>query len=215
MRPFQKMNRVINEDCESRNNHRYAVVVKDLDTTRARTKLLSCLVSTLSSAVAQNLVAQFDEALAERELLWRNVLSGTEDAMRDQPTPPHGTPVASPLTMVTVTTSQPLARKRIKIQASSPPVLTRAFRTDYSRCIREAHTRLVELCAIEVDHTWLWRLNQHNGPALETEEYVDSVRLRLGCSGPSEPVHVCCVVFFTRFQSGREIINVHVEAALT
>ena len=81
------MNRVINEDCESRNNHRYAVVVKDLDTTRARTKLLSCLVSTLSSAVAQNLVAHFDEALAERELLWRNVISWTEDAMRDLPTP--------------------------------------------------------------------------------------------------------------------------------
>ena len=37
---------------------------------------LSRLVSTLLAAVAQNLVAQ-----------WPNVLSGTEDAMRDQSTP--------------------------------------------------------------------------------------------------------------------------------
>ena len=36
------------------------------------------LVSTLPSAAVQML---------ERELLWRNVLSGTDDAMRDQPTP--------------------------------------------------------------------------------------------------------------------------------
>ena len=48
---------------------------------------LSRLVFTISRAVAQNLVAQLDEALAARELLWRNVLSGTEDAMRDLPTP--------------------------------------------------------------------------------------------------------------------------------
>ena len=35
---------------------------------------------------ALSLVAQLDEALAERELLWRNVLCGTEGVMRDQAT---------------------------------------------------------------------------------------------------------------------------------
>ena len=45
------------------------------------------LVLTLSSEAAQLLLLQLDEALAERELLWRNVLSGTEDAMQDLPTP--------------------------------------------------------------------------------------------------------------------------------
>ena len=44
---------------------------------------LSRLVSTLPSAAAQILVAQLDEVLAERELLWRNVLFGTEAAMQD------------------------------------------------------------------------------------------------------------------------------------
>ena len=48
-------------------------------------KLSQRLVSTLPSAAAQILVTQLDEALAERELLWRNVLSGAEDAMQDQP----------------------------------------------------------------------------------------------------------------------------------
>ena len=41
----------------------------------------------LPTNAAQLLVAQLDEALTERELLWRNVLSGTEYAMQDQPTP--------------------------------------------------------------------------------------------------------------------------------
>ena len=48
---------------------------------------LARLVSTLPTIAAQVLVALLDEALAERELLWRNVLSGTEDAMQDLPSP--------------------------------------------------------------------------------------------------------------------------------
>ena len=48
---------------------------------------LSRLVSTLSTAAAQELLAQLGEALSERELLWRNVFAGTEDAMQDLPPP--------------------------------------------------------------------------------------------------------------------------------
>ena len=46
---------------------------------------LARLVSTLPTNAAQLLLGQLDEALAERELLWHNVLSGTEDAMQDLP----------------------------------------------------------------------------------------------------------------------------------
>ena len=81
---------------------------------------LSRLVSTLPAAVAQKLVAQLDEALAGRELLWRNVLSG-HHARQDS---------------------------------------------------WGAQTRLVELGAAEVAHTWLWRINRHHG------------RLRLGANLP-------------------------------
>ena len=35
----------------------------------------------------------------------------------------------------------------------------------------------------------MWRLNPHH--VMEPEECVDSVRLRLGCAGPCEPVPVC------------------------
>ena len=42
-----------------------------------RDEALSRLVSTLPAAVAQNLVTQLDEALAERELLWRSALKST------------------------------------------------------------------------------------------------------------------------------------------
>ena len=51
-----------------------------------------------------------------------------------------------------------------------------------------ARARLQELGDAEVDHTWMWRLSPHHGAVMETEEYVDSVRLRLGCAGPCEPV---------------------------
>ena len=49
----------------------------------------------------------------------------------------------------------------------------------------EARARLVELSVAEVDH---WRLNPHHGGVMEPKEYVDWVRLRLGCAGPGEPV---------------------------
>ena len=77
---------------------------------------LTRLVSTLPTNPARLLVAQLDEAWAERELLWRNVLSGTTTPRRTSPPPPCGTTAASPPTMVTVTMS-PLARKRMKIQS--------------------------------------------------------------------------------------------------
>ena len=48
---------------------------------------LTRLVSTLPPNAAQLLFGQLDEALIERELSWRNVLSGVEEAMQDQPTP--------------------------------------------------------------------------------------------------------------------------------
>ena len=76
---------------------------------------LSRLVSTLPAAVAQNLVAQLNEALAERELLWRNVLSGP-DAVRDLPIP--SLRQARGITPDDGDGDEhPLARKRMKIQS--------------------------------------------------------------------------------------------------
>ena len=73
---------------------------------------LARLASTLTTTVTQNLVAQFDEVLAERDILWRDVASGIDDAMRDLPTPsqrhPRGiTPDGDDEHL--------LARKRVKI----------------------------------------------------------------------------------------------------
>ena len=48
--------------------------------------------------------------------------------------------------------------------------------------------RLTELGDSSVDHTWLWRLNPRHGLILEADEYIDSVRFRLGCAGPVEPI---------------------------
>ena len=51
-----------------------------------------------------------------------------------------------------------------------------------------ARTRLAELGDPNVDQTWLWRLNPRHGSTLDADEYVDSVRFRLGCAGPAEPI---------------------------
>ena len=47
--------------------------------------------------------------------------------------------------------------------------------------------RLRELSHPDVDHTWLWRLNKHRGSILSEEEFIEALRLRLGCAGPIEP----------------------------
>ena len=65
---------------------------------------LARLVATLPPNAAQVLLGHLDEALAERELSWRNVHSGVEDAMQDQ-LPPFGTLEASPRMTVMGTTS--------------------------------------------------------------------------------------------------------------
>ena len=45
---------------------------------------LSCLVSALPTAVARDLLAQLNEALSERELLWRGVLPAARKRMKVQ-----------------------------------------------------------------------------------------------------------------------------------
>ena len=53
--------------------------------------------------------------------------------------------------------------------------------------------RLEELQHKENDHSWLWALSKHKGPVLQPQEYVEALRIRLGCAGPSNPVpcHLC------------------------
>ena len=76
---------------------------------------LTRFVATLPPNAGQLLLGQLDEALAERELSWRNVLSGVEEAMQDQPTPfAFGTLEASPQTMAMGTTSTPLAQQTLE-----------------------------------------------------------------------------------------------------
>ena len=65
-------------------------------------------------------------------------------------------------------------------RATSPPALTRAYRRACSRCKKARALGAAPWTWITP--AWLWRLNPHHGPTLEADEYVDSVRLRLGCA---------------------------------
>ena len=49
----------------------------------------------------------------------------------------------------------------------------------------EVRARLQEIVDAEVDHTWMFRWNLHHGAVMKTDEYVDSVRLRL----PDHAIH--------------------------
>ena len=153
---------------------------------------LSRLVHTLPTAAALELLGKLDEALAESHLLWQNVLSGSEPAMRDLP--PSAPRHARGITPDDGDGDEehPHTRKRTKIQS----IITAHIDADVREGLLQMHegegswaarTRLAELSDPNVDHTWLWRLNPRHGPTLEADEYVDSVRFRLGCAGPAEP----------------------------
>ena len=77
---------------------------------------LTRLVATLPPNAAQLLLGQLDEALAEPELSWRNVLSGVEKAMQDQATPSLRHARGITPDDDDGDDEHPLARKRLKIQ---------------------------------------------------------------------------------------------------
>ena len=159
----------------------------------ARTdEALSRLASTLPTATALDLLAKLDEAYAESHLSWQNVLSGSEPAMRDQPSP-------APRHARGITPDDgdgddehPHTRKRTKIQGVTTAYIDSGVREGLLQMHESegswaARMRLAQLGDSSVDHTWLWRLNPRHGLTLEADEYVDSVRFRLECAGPAEP----------------------------
>ena len=154
---------------------------------------LSRLAYTLPTAAALELLAKLDEALAESHLLWQNVLSGSVPAMRDLP--PSAPRHARGITPDDGDGDEehPHTRKRTKIQSIITAHIDAGVREGLLQMHEgegswAARTRLAELSDPHVDHTWLWRLNPRHGPTLEADEYVDSVRFRLGCAGPAEPI---------------------------
>ena len=87
----------------------------------------------------------------------------------------------------------PHTRKRTKVQGIITAYVDSGVRESLLQMHEgegswAARTRLAELSDPNVDHTWLWRLNPRHGPTLDPDEYIDSVRFRLGCAGPTEPV---------------------------
>ena len=149
---------------------------------------LSRLVHTLPTAAALELLGKLDEALAESHLLWQNVLSGSNPAMRDLP--PSAPRHARGITPDDGDGDEehPHTRKRTKIQSIITAHIDAGWQMHEGEGSWAARTRLAELSDPNVDHTWLWRLNPRHGPTLEADEYVVSVRFRLGCAGPAEPI---------------------------
>ena len=162
-------------------------------TALGRDEALSRLASTLSTATALDLLAKLDEAYAESHLSRQNVLSGSEPAMRDQPSsaPRHARGITPD--DGDGDEEHTHTRKRTKIQGIITAYIDSGVREGLLQMHEgegswAARTRLAELGDPNVDHTWLWRLNPRHGSTLDADEYVDSVRFRLGCAGPAEPI---------------------------
>jgi hypothetical protein len=63
------------------------------------------------------------------------------------------------------------------------------LRAQYQRVADEASLRrLDELSHPDVDHSWMWSLSRHHGASLTNAQFIEAIRLRLGCAGPSEPI---------------------------
>ena len=150
--------------------------------------VLARLVATLPPIAAQLLLGQPDEALAERELSWRNVLSGVEEATQDLP---HPLPPArsrhhpgrwrwgrrAPPGPEALDDTGPRHRLRGHERAFRPAPDAMSRRAPGRAC-----ERLQELgMPTSITHGC-------GGAVMEPKEYVDLVRLRLGCTGPCEPV---------------------------
>ena len=140
----------------------------------ARTdEALSRLASTLPTSTALDLLAKLDEAYAESHLSWQNVLSGSEPAMRDQPSP-------APRHARGITPDDgdgddehPHTRKRTKIQGVITAYIDSGVREGLLQMHEgegswAARMRLAEHGDSTVDHTWLWRLNPRHGSTLDT-----------------------------------------------
>ena len=59
------------------------------------------------------------------------------------------------------------------------------------------HTAVRGLDALsdnEVHHGWLCRLSKHHGLVFSNEGFVEAVRVRLGCAGPTDPSHALASV---------------------
>ena len=141
----------------------------------ARTdEALSRLASTLSTATALDLLAKLDEAYAECHLSWQNVLSGPSQPCK----------ISLPLILATLGASRlmtvmAMMSTRIREGESRSRALSlRALTLESVRgCCRCTRAKVLGLLACV-------------SPSLATppDEYIDSVRFRLGCAGPLEPI---------------------------
>ena len=130
---------------------------------------LARLVSTLPTNAAQLLVGQLDEALAKRELLCHNVLSGIEAAMQDLPFPSLRHARGITPDDGDGDDEHPLACKRLKIQA----LIIACVDTGLHQVLLQTHENEGSWGSsratgdAEVDHKWMWRPNPHHDAVLE------------------------------------------------
>ena len=83
--------------------------------------------------------------------------------------------------------------KTLRLQKLVTSALDRGIRNDLRKHHQDSENhsairRLDELSDPDVSHGWLWHLNKHRGPLLSCEEFLEAVRIRLGCAGPTECV---------------------------
>ena len=160
---------------------------------------LISLVGTLPADVGVGIVEKLADAADQVTLCWQAIVDGEEEPLDttgravDEPgfprvaiTPADGEGDAEHPTAATL-------GKTLRLQMLITSALDASVRNDLRKHHQDsenhcANRRLDELSDREVSHGWLWHLNKHRGPLLTNEEFLEAIRIRLGCAGPTEPV---------------------------
>jgi hypothetical protein len=128
---------------------------------------------------------------------WNAMMTGEDPAADATPSNTLSRGLGSSLTPDSGTSDQehphaPVGRS-MRLQHSLQCIVDAGCHQGLLHHLREANDdgawrRLTDLAHAGVEHTWLWRLNKHQGSTLEETDYVDAIRLRLGSGGPTEAI---------------------------
>jgi len=156
------------------------------------------MVGMLPPEVGQEIVEKLADAADEAALCWQAIVDGEEEPIDIGGRAVDGR--GHPRAAITPQDGEgdpehPAATqgKVLRVQAIVTNDLDANVRDSMRKHLEDSENhpatrRLDELSHKDVTHSWLWHLSKHRGPVLSNEEFLEAVRIRLGCAGPTEPV---------------------------
>ena len=168
----------------------------------ARTKLaVDRLYDLLPGTVVADLRSALVTAAADAEHSWACLKEGSSASV---PGSPGAAVVADAGEHDGEHPHAPQRQSAPKIQSEICAVVDGCIRNGLKETFQASQrfsdiNRLEELSHPRVNHSWIWALRPNHGATLSDAEYVETIRLRLGTAGPTEP--------FTCAQCDRNLLD--------